>query len=124
MKKTVVLLLIAGFCGTLIAPITLAQEQTSAYRRGFMEGKQAAKEDVNQLVEGFWGFLLGGIPVVFALVSNPKLSASRAILLEGKSDDYKQGFRKGYVETIKNSTVISRTIGWSTWLLVFLLGSR
>lgn len=66
---------------------------------------------------------MGPIPVLWAVINDPGLSTSRAMLLEGKSYDYKRGFRKGYVGTVNSSTLISRVVGWSTWLVVSLLAS-
>jgi len=57
MKNIISSLLIVAFLGTFMAPLTLAQ--SSEYMRGRQAGKEAAKHDVNQIVEGFWGVLLG-----------------------------------------------------------------
>lgn len=59
MRKTIAILLVCAFCGTFVTPLALAQGQSSAYQRGYMQGKKAAREDVNQLVEGFWGGTFG-----------------------------------------------------------------
>lgn len=118
MKKVISSLLIVAFIGTFITPITLAQ--SSPYMRGVQDGKETARRDVNQLVEGFWGALLGVFAVIHAYMSEPDVRARHYRQLEGKSDDYQRGYIEGYKKIMGKKVMGARLLGWATWV-VFLL---
>jgi len=118
MKRIISLLLIVAFAGTFMTPITLAQ--SSPYMRGRRDGKNTARHDANQIIEGFWGVLLGVFAVIHAYMTEPDVRSRHYRQLEGKSEEYQRGYIEGYKEVMGKKVMGARLLGWATWV-VFLL---
>lgn len=120
MKKLVAMILVASLCITFLAPLTLAQ--TTAYQRGYEDGKRAANRDIKiagNLIEALWGFLLGPIPVAYTFLSESKVSDQKLRTINNRSQNYRDGYKTGYTETVEQSTLLSRIGGWAGWIAVW-----
>ena len=120
MKRLVAILLVASFTITFFAPLTVAQN--TVYERGYENGKRAANRDMKiagNLIEALWGFLLGPIPVAYTFLSESKVPAQRLQTINNRSQNYRDGYKSGYTETVEQSTLISRLGGWAGWIAVW-----
>ena len=119
-KRSIAIILVASLFITFFSPFTLAQD--TAYQRGYEDGKRAANRDikiVGSLIEALWGFLLGPAPVLHSLIFDSKVPAQQLRPINNRSQDYRDGFKNGYTNTVEQSTLLSRIGGWAGWIAVW-----
>jgi|GEM_PF-3777965 len=124
MKKIIVSTLIFAFLNLGVSPLILAQSATEneSYREGLFDGRIAAGEDLSPLGEGAWGFLLGPLALLHRYVFKPQVPRDRAQNIGSSTPEYEEGYRKGYEEEKLQKSLIYRSAGWGSWLVVWFVG--
>lgn len=91
----------------------------SGYYEGARDGERDGANDA-EIFGLVWGVLFGIFNVAYvALTAPPDMPASRIVLLDGKSADYKNGYIEGYKKGRQERRLLYSGAGLGVWVLVY-----
>ena len=93
----------------------------SAYYEGLMDGERDGANDAG-MIGVLWGALLGIFNVGYVILTPPPdMPASRIVLLDGKSVDYKNGYIEGYKKGRQERRLLYSGLGLGIELLLYYI---
>jgi len=94
--------------------------QQSAYYEGLRNGQRDGANDA-EMIGILWGVLFSLFNVGYvALTPPPDMPASRIVLLDGESLDYKNGYIEGYKKGRQERRMLYSGAGCGLWILLSL----
>ena len=91
----------------------------SVYYEGLMDGERDGANDAG-MIGVLWGALLGIFNFGYvALTPPPDMPASRIVLLEDKSPDYKNGYIEGYKKGRQGRRLLYSGLGLGIELVLY-----
>ena len=92
----------------------------SLYYEGLRDGQRDGANDA-EMVGILWGVVFSLFNVGYvALTPPPDMPASRIVLLDGKSLDYKNGYIEGYKKGRQERRMLYSGAGCGLWILLSL----